>query len=320
MTPLPHGGNIEAMAKQWHCRAEDILDLSTGLHPAGAPIWLGTWLQKHARLPNHYPERQGEPARTALANFMGVQPEQVLILAGAQAGIEILPQAMNWTTLAIKQPCYSEPVRAAKRAGCHVVAVDMQATTYPDTDAIWITSPHNPFGHEERFPPSRHGVLDESYMPFLQRRQLGISTHMIRLGSFTKTFGIPGLRLGYIIAEEVYIRLLKAWLPPWGTSTLANHLLPELLPEAQERDEQMSSLRKRMHTLLTRHNWIHTPSKASFILTKPPSRLPDFDSSRILVRHFPEWKSLTGWVRLGYPLQTNDWQRLEHALATADSG
>ncbi len=314
---LPHGGDIEAAAKTWGCAPEEILDLSTGLHPAGPPVWLKDWLQKHAHLAAYYPDRQGEPARTALAAYMGVHSEQVLMLAGAQAGIEILPQALGWQTLAIKQPCYAEPLRTAKRAGCQVIAVDIQAKQYPDADAVWLTSPHNPFGHQEDFPKHRHGVLDESYMPFSERKQLGVLPRVVRLGSLTKTFCIPGLRLGYIIAEETLIQRIQTWLPPWGIGTLAAHLLPKLLPEAEARDTQITSLNQRMRSLLEQYDWQVLPSRASFILGKPRGYLPDFDSSRILVRHFPEWQSLTGWVRLGYPLHTQDWQRLAHALSTA---
>ena len=136
MVNLPHGGNIEEVAKQWGCTPADILDLSTGLHPAGPPIWLGDWLKKNSQLVAHYPDRLGEPARSALATFMGIPPGNILMLAGAQAAIEVLPQALQWQNMAIKQPCYAEPIRAAKRAGCQVIAVDMQAASYPDADCV----------------------------------------------------------------------------------------------------------------------------------------------------------------------------------------
>jgi len=318
MVNLPHGGNIEEVAKQWGCNPADILDLSTGLHPAGPPAWLGEWLKENSHLVGHYPDRLGEPARSALATFMEIPPENILILAGAQAAIEVLPQALQWQHMAIKQPCYAEPIRAAKRAGCQVIAVDMQATTYPDADCVWITSPHNPFGHKETFPQHRHGVLDESYMPFTERQALGILPDVIRLGSLTKTFCIPGLRLGYIIAEQHFIQSLQSWLPPWPTSTLAAHLLPKLLPQAAQRDVLIVTLRQQMLDTLAQHNWEVRQGCTSFALARPKDRLPDFISSRILVRHFPEWDSLAGWVRLGYPTSAKDWQRFTTALSTKE--
>ncbi len=311
---LPHGGNIETYAQRWHCKTSDILDLSTGLHPSGAPAWLAAWLQEHAHYIAHYPNQQGEPARSALAHFMGVLPEQVLMIAGAQAAIEILPQALAWTSLAIRQPCYSEPIRAAERAGCAVIACDMLEPWPEEADAIWLTNPHNPCGSVETFPKDRHGVLDESYMPFAQREQLAVIPHVIRLGSLTKTFCIPGLRLGYVIAQADLIQRLQTWLPPWPCTTLGLHLLPKLLKESMLRDDVIVAQNQRLTLLLKHYGWQTRASTASFVLAKPPQRLPDFALQRILVRSFPEWQGLAGWVRLGLPNTEHDWQRLREVL------
>jgi len=137
---------------------------------------------------------------------------------------------------------------------------------------------------------------------------------VIRLGSLTKTFCIPGLRLGYVIAEQAVIEQLKAWLPPWGTSTLALHLLPKLLSGADMRDAQVISARQRLFGLLEQYAWQYYSSEASFVLAKPSAGLPDFAAQRILVRTFPEWPQLAGWVRFGFPADEPDWQRLEEAL------
>jgi len=70
----PHGGGVEAAARSWQCDISEVLDLSTGLHPAGPPEWVSEWVRQHASLIAHYPDRYGEPARAALAEeFSGVQ-------------------------------------------------------------------------------------------------------------------------------------------------------------------------------------------------------------------------------------------------------
>ncbi len=132
---FPHGGGIEAAADAWQCQTSDIIDLSTGLHPAGAPAWLPEWLNAHASLVARYPDTQGEPARTALANEFDVSAENVLITAGAQAVIEVVFHAMGWRSLAIEVPCYNEPVRCARRAGCRVVAFE-HGKILPDSEAL----------------------------------------------------------------------------------------------------------------------------------------------------------------------------------------
>jgi len=311
---FPHGGGIEAAAKAWQCDISDVLDLSTGLHPAGAPAWLNTWMHDHASLVGHYPDQDGEPARSALAQTFAVPPENILITAGAQATIEVIFQAMGWQSMAIQTPCYNEPIRCAKRAGCEVRAYESGMP--PTADMLWLTSPSNPSGQSAwPLPLTLHTTcLDESYMPFTQRRTLGLPTHVIRIGSLTKTFCIPGLRLGYVIADGSIIAQLGRWLPPWPTSTLALHLLPKLLPEADVRDQQIIAARQRFTDLLEQHNWAVRPSEASFIMAKPNASPPDFAKHRILVRQFPEWPQLAGWVRFGFPGDKTGWQRLKDAL------
>lgn len=310
---FPHGGGVEATAKKWGCDVSEILDLSTGLHPAGQPEWLAAWLQEHAGLVAHYPDIDGEPARSILAKEFGVEAKQVLITAGAQAVIEVIFQAMHWQSIGICVPCYNEPIRCARRAGCDVHAIEA-GDRFPEVDAWWWTSPNNPYGNIEALPEQWNGVLDESYMPFAKRRDMGVIPGVIRLGSMTKTFCIPGLRLGYVIADTVTIESLKAWLPPWPASTVVLHLLPKLLPEAERRDNEVEQARTRLQGLLKKYKWDSYQSQASFILARSSSHTPDFSQKKVLVREFPEWPQLQGWVRFGFPNTESDWQRLEAAL------
>jgi len=312
---------VEAVARAWGCAISDVLDLSTGLHPAGTPVWLGEWLQEHVWLAEHYPDVHGEPARSALANMLGMMPENVLITAGAQAVIEVIFQAMECRSMAIQIPCYNEPIRCAKRTGCEVRAYE--SGTPPVADMLWLTSPSNPTGQTtwplrlspDASPLTPHFIcLDESYMPFSQRSSSGLTSNVIRIGSLTKTFCIPGLRLGYVIADESMIQQLARWLPPWPTSTLALHLSPKLLPEADARDKQLVAARQRLRRLLEQYDWKVQASEASFIMAKPDTSPPDFARHRILVRHFPEWPQLAGWVRFGFPGDESGWQQLEDAL------
>lgn len=310
---IVHGGRLEAVARNWGCLPEQILDLSTGVYPGGPPAWLAQWFGQHAHLAARYPDDEGEPARTALSEALGVQPESVCVGAGAQAFIEVLVQAMGWCTLAIETPCYAEPLRAAQRAGCRIRSFAKSQGPAP-ADAVWITSPHNPDGALRDFPIGRRGVLDESYLPFVDRRRLGVMADVIRLGSLTKLFAIPGLRIGYVVARPDIIKKIRRWLPPWPVATPTLHLLPHLLQGAEERDASMAEVRRRLEKLLLRYGWQVLPSKASFVLARSPGRMPAFSEHRILVRMFPEWPELQGWVRFGLPAAQEGWNRLEAAL------
>ncbi|RMH61341.1 MAG: hypothetical protein D6678_03725 [Zetaproteobacteria bacterium] len=310
-----HGGGVEAAARAWGCAPAAVLDLSTGLHPEGPPPWLGDWLRANAHLAGRYADVDGEPARGALAEAFGVAPDCVLIGAGAQAFIEVIVQAMGWRSLAIETPCYTEPLRCAARVGC-ALRPYRRGERASLAEAHWVTSPHNPDG-ARRAPPVGPGVLDESYMPFAERCRVGVLPDVIRIGSLTKLFCVPGLRLGYAVAEPGLIEILRRQLPPWGAPTPALHLLPRLLPEAAMRDAQWRKAGVRLRRLLREMDWTCRDGVAGFVLARPPGATPDFASARILVRRFPEWPELAGWLRLAPPGDAHGWRRLRAVLCAA---
>ncbi|MDX8399730.1 MAG: hypothetical protein R8K20_05725 [Gallionellaceae bacterium] len=120
--------------------------------------------------------------------------------------------------------------------------------------------------------------------------------------------------MGYVIAESRTIEALTRWLPPWPATTLGLHLLPLLLPEADERDRQLQQGCQRLDALLLSHGWLTHRSVASFVLDRPPNPLPDPAKHRLLLREFPEWPALSHSVRLGIPVDEVTWQRLKDYL------
>jgi len=314
-----HGGQVERVARQWGCRVEDILDLSTGVHPEPDPVGLARHLVELAPVIGRYPDREGEPARSALADALGVPIECLWLTAGAQALIEVIFETGICSRLALPEPCYGEVRRCAERSGVRVVA--WRESQPVPTDALpWVTQPHSLTGALPELPRVASGVLDESYASFARRLELGLDPRFrsdsdwIRIGSLTKSFSMPGLRLGYVIASEQRIERLRQFLPPWPAPTLALHLLPRLLPSWAERDAEVARSRERLTKLLERAGFRVRPSSASFVLAHPPERRPDLGRHRILVREFPEWPSLAGWVRVGLPPNELAWERLEEAL------
>ncbi|MBW2241943.1 MAG: hypothetical protein JRH01_08135 [Deltaproteobacteria bacterium] len=309
--PVTHGGNRRTAARAWGCEPADILDLSTGVPPEPELERLAGRLAKLAPTVSSYPDPAGEPARSCLAKTLRVAPECLVVASGAQALVEVIFQAFGWKSLALREPGYAEVRRCAERSGVHVRGCAMTGD-WPEADARWVIDPHGFTGQRTSNRGEAPGVLDESYAPFDQRTG-GVLPGWIRIGSLTKCFSIPGLRLGYAVASLAEIETLCEWLPPWPASSLALHLLPELLPDWTLRDEQSARGRKQLEELLARQGWEIWPGEASFVLARPRGKLPDFASHRILVRTFEEWPELRGWMRFGIPPR-HDWTRLEAAL------
>ncbi len=126
----------------------------------------------------------------------------------------------------------------------------------PDNDAkahsiLWLCNPNNPTGTV--FSPDKirqyarqfdYVVVDQSYedytqAPMLTPQDAASSRNILQLHSLTKTYAIPGLRIGYIIAPPQLIRQLRQYVRPWAVNVLAIeagkwliennvHVLPDL--------------------------------------------------------------------------------------------
>jgi len=104
----------------------------------------------------------------------------------------------------------------------------------PDRDTLlWLCNPNNPTGRT--LPPAdilnlcgkaAITVIDQSYedytlVPMLSAREAAQKPHLILVHSLTKTYAIPGLRIGYITAAPELIRLLRHHVRPWSVNALA---------------------------------------------------------------------------------------------------
>ena len=311
MSEVLHGGGVERAARAWRCGAREVLDLSTGVHPERDPDGLRVWLAEHADLVQRYPDPEGEPARSALAEALDLSSDRVLIVAGAQSVVDRLFDHWPVESIAIGDPEYEEVERCASRVGVDVRSTPI-GTPFAPADATWVTSPNSHTGESPTAPTGIHDVLDESYAS-LERRRRNNDLNCLRIGSLTKTFSMPGLRLGYVVGSPDQLAPIRERQPPWPAPTVALHLLPERLPRWKELDALAREDVDRLEALLCAAGWEVSSRGPSFILVEggDPSK---FDHERILVRRYPRKSCLSAKVRIGLPGTGEEWARLERAL------
>ena len=311
-TLVEHGGRVDRAARKWNCRVDDVVDLSTGIFPPRDSTALAIWFAENTELVHRYPDPDGEPARSALAECLGLGTSEILVAAGAQAIVERYFDVCPGRSVAVAEPEYTEVRRCASRAGKDLQTASL-AEPLPSADVKWVTSPHSYTGEHRNVPSRAWDVVDESYASLAVRRD-NARLGCFRVGSLTKTFSIPGLRLGYAVGSADQIERLRDALPPWPAPTLALHLLPELLNSWESADVRAVEDTIRLANLLAGHGWKIEGKGPSYVLASdgPNSK---FETHRILVRHFPEWPSLEGSIRVGLPSCADDWARLEGALS-----
>jgi threonine-phosphate decarboxylase len=244
-TTPPHGGDVYHLARTLGIDLSELLDFSANINPLGFPPGIPEAIQLALPQIVHYPDRRSLALRRDLAAYHGLQPDQVLVGNGSTELIYLAARALKPGKALIVVPAFSEYERALAVAQTPVA---FQVTG--EAQNFTLTEPLDPRGAELVFlanPSSPSGVLlapglllelaaalhaagvylllDEAFIDFVEEASL--KAHLSRfprlliLRSFTKFFGIPGMRLGYLLAAPDLIRRLAALQEPWSVSTLA---------------------------------------------------------------------------------------------------
>lgn len=240
-----HGGNILATAQQLGCGVDELIDLSSNLTPLGMVPGLVEALVARMGEIRFLPESGSETLVALFAARYGLLPTQVLAGSGTTEFIHGLPAALGLRQGLIVTPTYSDYQVACQLAGMAVESFPLRpeegfrldlgrlSTHLAGGELVFICNPNNPTGglvssaalHDlARNHPDSVFLIDESYLSFLREPSLASFPqleNLFVLGSFSKVFGIPGLRLGFLIASEGGMHRLAARSKPWGVNRLA---------------------------------------------------------------------------------------------------
>lgn len=216
-------------------RGEVIADFSTNVWYGGEPTGLKEYLLGQWQHIHHYPEVIGESLAHKAAKHHEIAAEQILITNGAVESIYLLAQAYAGRRSAIVIPSFSEYEDACRMHAHQLEFIQWhnltQTTSLPDL--LWLGNPNNPTGavitHMESLlqqHPDTLFIVDEAFIEFT--RTIGSLTplleaypNLVILRSLTKSFAIPGLRLGYTMASPKIIHQLARIKMPWSVNTLA---------------------------------------------------------------------------------------------------
>ena len=244
-----HGGlNYKQLRKQG-ISPESVLDFSVSINPAPLPEGM---LQKiRSTCITRYPDTNCNLLKEAISSFNQMEtPDNILVVNGTSQGIFLISQAFleKDDTVAIVSPTYSEYEDACSLKTDRIQHIHMKKEdefAFPVADIIshisrkkpkllWICSPNNPTGSyltEMEFEAIRISciksntlfILDEAYICFVGDgfRYNTVKENVIVLRSMTKDFGIPGLRLGYLLGEPETLSSIARWQPDWSIGAAA---------------------------------------------------------------------------------------------------
>jgi histidinol-phosphate aminotransferase len=228
---LSHHGDAEL--------APGLIDLAVNVRAAPMPDWLERALLASLHDLAAYPDPR--PARAAIAAFHARSVDEALPTAGAAQAFVLLARALRPHRAVVVHPQFTESEAALIQAGHRVERLILAepfafdpAAVPDDADLVMIGNPTNPTSVAHR-PDGIAGlaragrtlVVDEAFVDTLAggerwslagRRDL---PGLVVVRSLTKTWGLAGLRVGYVLASPDLVRGLAAAAPLWPVSTPA---------------------------------------------------------------------------------------------------
>lgn len=212
-------------------------NFSSNVRPGGPPASLREHLAGCIERIGVYPEAAAETLTARIARANGVEPENVLVTPGSTAGIYLVAQAFRARRSCVVIPTFAEYEDACVVHEHRIEFVrweEFAAGVLPEAALVWLCNPNNPTGAVlaraallalVAARPETLFVIDLAYAAFCEEPPLTAQdsrTHpnLMLLHSFTKRFGIPGLRLGFVTAAAETIGHLRRFQPPWAVGAL----------------------------------------------------------------------------------------------------
>jgi len=220
--------------------APGLVDLAVNVRRAEPPEWLREELARTLTLLAAYPDPV--PATHAVAVRHGRRDDEVLLTAGAAEAFVLIARVLRPKCAVVVHPQFTEPEAALRAAGHQVRRVllspadgfRLASTSVPEeADLVIVGNPTNPTSvlHPAALlaglsRPGRVLVVDEAFMdavPGEPESLAGTSQvpGLLVVRSLTKTWGLAGLRIGYLLGDPGLLDRLRRAQPLWAVSTPA---------------------------------------------------------------------------------------------------
>ncbi|WP_286257835.1 Rv2231c family pyridoxal phosphate-dependent protein CobC [Streptomyces graminofaciens] len=330
-----------------------LVDLAVNVRAGTPPDWLRSRIADSLTGLAAYPD--GRRARAAVAARHGLPVDRVLLTAGAAEAFVLLARALKVRRPAVVHPQFTEPEAALRDAGHTVDRVLLRAedgfrldpaAVPEDADLVVVGNPTNPTSvlHPAASiarlaRPGRMLVVDEAFMDAVpgEREALAGRTDvpgLVVLRSLTKTWGLAGLRIGYVLAAPETIADLERAQPLWPVSTPALAaaeacVSPLALAEAADAADRVAADRAHLVAGLKEFApdglTVAEPAEGPFVLVRVPRATAVRRHLRTLgfaVRRGDTFPGLgEEWLRLAVRDRTtvnHFLQALDRALTLAD--
>ncbi|MGB0958917.1 MAG: threonine-phosphate decarboxylase CobD [Halocynthiibacter sp.] len=321
MAKRDHGGNMDEAIAQYGGTARDWIDLSTGINRVPYPVpnmpedmW--TALPTKSLI---------ETTKSAARKAYGTRAP-MLVTAGAQGAIQMLPRHLPMSEMRVLAPTYNEHAASFKNAGWPVKEV-ATLSDLEGADVAIIVNPNNPDGQIftrdtvlKLAKTVGHLIVDESFADPYPSHSVAPEAGrdgLIVLRSFGKFYGLAGVRLGFILGAAELIADLQDMAGPWPVAGNALFIGAAALNDASWAKTTITRLQSdvtRCDTIAHAAGWSCVGGSLLFRLYETP----DATAAQIALAKSHIWSRIfpysDRWIRLGLPADEAEFSRLEIAL------
>ena len=333
IAPYQAGKPIDELAREYSLDPKSIIKLASNENPRGMPPSARSAIVEAMADLGRYPDSNGFALKSALSVKLNVPAEWVTLGNGSNDILELVAAALLAPGRSCVYSRYSFAVYAlaAQARGARAIVVPaknlghdvdaMAGAIEADTALIYIANPNNPTGtHVDaaalagflaRVPSHVVVVIDEAYNEYLPPERRFDSIQWVReypnlliSRTFSKAYGLAGLRVGYGIAQPDLTDLLNRVRHPFNVNAVAQAAALAALNDAEFLEESYelnrTGLRQLEEAFLVRHVE-YEPSFGNFVLFRvgPAARVYQQLLQRgVIVRpvgnyDLPEWLRVT---------------------------
>jgi threonine-phosphate decarboxylase len=273
-----------------HYGKEIVSNFSSNIYSRQDLSALQEHLRSHLNVISSYPEPDARSLALLLGEKQNIEAGNICVTNGATEAIYLIAQAFIGKTTTIITPTFSEYEDACRINEHQLSFASSLSQVDNDSELVWLCNPNNPSGsvyhkqYLDKFISAHPGfcfIIDQSYEDFTDKQYTFTAKeglkykNVILLHSMTKSYAIPGLRLGYITACNKLIDKASSFCMPWSVNQLAIEAGKYLLKEERTSFDLTAYLAEtnRLMTALNEiQNLVVLPTHTHFFLCELVNR------------------------------------------------
>ena len=296
LKPYIPGKPIEEVQEEYGL--ERVVKLASNENPLPLSEKVRKAIENELREINRYPDSDSRLLKKALAGKLGLSEEMLLFGNGSDGLLKIIGETFlnKGEEVIVSDPTFVEYIFVANLMGAELKRIEMKSyqqdlagiigAITDKTKMIFLTSPHNPAGtiikkgelrdFLDQVPENILVVVDEAYYEYVQDEDYPDIIEFIKEGypviglrTFSKAYGLAGIRLGYLFADPEIVALLAKALDPFNVNRIAQAAAlaaledEEFLQKTIELNEEGKEF---LYREMGKRGFDYVPTEANFIL------------------------------------------------------